>query len=211
MKLRVMMCFVLVLGTGLCGTLRADEEKNPWTPLFNGKDLDGWKVPNFGGEGDVVVENGELVINMGVMISGIVYEKEFPYKSNYEIEIVAKRTMGFDFIAALTFPIGDEHATFINGGWGGSVFGISCVNDLDASENDTMILITTKNDLWYNFKVRVLDEKVECYLDGKKIIEQKREDAVFRTRFEVEYSEPLGITNYCSETRIKSIRYRLIQ
>ena len=33
-----------------------------WISLFNGKDLAGWKVPNFGGEADVTVEDGIMTI-----------------------------------------------------------------------------------------------------------------------------------------------------
>lgn len=183
------------------------EEEKGWISLFNGKDLDGWKIPQFGGEGEVTVENGCMKIGMGVMISGAVYTKTFP-KNNYELQWEANRTLGNDFFGSLTFPIGEEFATFITGGWGGGVFGISCIDGMDASENDTMQLIATKSEKWYTFRVRVTDDKVECFVDGKKIIDRSRDGATFKTRFEVEYSEPLGILTYCCEALIKNIRYR---
>lgn len=41
------------------------KDDTPWQPLFNGKDLEGWKKTNFGGEGEVTVEDKCLVIDMG--------------------------------------------------------------------------------------------------------------------------------------------------
>jgi len=76
---------VMLLGGLLPATLAVADEKavagksaaeskgdaEGWQPLFNGKDLDGWKVTNFGGEGDVLVENGDIVITQGADLSGI--------------------------------------------------------------------------------------------------------------------------------------------
>ena len=40
-------------------------------PLFNGKSLDGWKVTDFGGEGEVSVEDGQIIMRMGQPLTGI--------------------------------------------------------------------------------------------------------------------------------------------
>ena len=58
-------------------------DKDGWRPLFNGKDLEGWKITNFGGEGEVYIEDGSVVITQGADLSGIHTEQELP-KSNYE-------------------------------------------------------------------------------------------------------------------------------
>lgn len=185
----------------------ADQEG--WIQLFNGKDLAGWKVPVYGGDGEITVEDGILTMGMGAMVTGITLDGDFPWKSNYEIEVTAERTMGFDFYAAITFPVGDDgYVTFINGGWGGGVFGFSSINGYDASENETMTLLQTKNNVWNTFRVRVYDDHIEGWCDEKKVVECPRGDNKFTTRFEVEYSQPMGVTNYCSETKIKSIRCR---
>lgn len=191
-------------------TVPADTEG--WVELFNGKDLTGWKVPVYGGDGEITVEDGILTMGMGAMVTGITLDRAFPWTTNYEIEVVAERTMGFDFYAAITFPIGkDGFATFINGGWGGGVFGFSSINGYDASENETMTLLQTKNNQWNTFRVRVFDDRIEGWRDDKKVVETPRADNKFTTRFEVEYSQPMGVTNYCSETKIKSIRCREIK
>ena len=38
--------------------------------LFDGKTLKGWKVPNFGGQGEVYVKNGAIVMEMGDAMTG---------------------------------------------------------------------------------------------------------------------------------------------
>lgn len=213
--LGICLAICVIFGMNVPGAAAADGQATGgqdegWVDIFNGVDLTGWKVPNFGGEGEVTVDDGIMTIGMGAMVSGVAYTGEFLPRSNFEIEVVARRTMGFDFIAAITFPIGDGFATFINGGWGGGVFGLSCIDGFDASENDTMCLLTTENDVWYTYRVRVTNERVQCFVDGKEVVNRARDASTFSTRFEVEYTRPLGVSNYCSETQVKSIRYRLL-
>ena len=67
----------------------AAEKKKGWSPLFNGKDLKGWEVTNFGGEGEVTVEGKDVVISQGVDLSGINSTRKDLPKINYEIELEA--------------------------------------------------------------------------------------------------------------------------
>src|SRR5947209_3778646 len=96
-------------------------------PLFDGKTLDKWKPTKFGGEGEVHVENGCLVIEAGVTLSGANYTGKTP-NVNYEVELDARKLEGGDFFCGLTVPVGDSFATLIVGGWGGSLCGISCLD-----------------------------------------------------------------------------------
>ena len=41
------------------------EKKESWKILFDGKYLSGWKVANFGGEGEVEVEKGAILLGPG--------------------------------------------------------------------------------------------------------------------------------------------------
>ena len=60
--------------------------------LFNGKNLDGWKNSMFGGDGEIAVEDGQLILDMGNDITGVTWKdaKELP-KVNYEITLEAQR------------------------------------------------------------------------------------------------------------------------
>lgn len=186
---------------------KADAEG--WQPLFNGKDLEGWKVTNFGGEGDVYVENGEVVISQGADLSGIHTEKEIP-KSNYEIQFEAQRAAGSDFFAGLTFPVKDSHCSLIVGGWGGGVCGISSLNGMDASENETTSYQQFEKGKWYKIRIVVRDNHLSAWLDDKQIVDVDTTDMKIGVRFEVERSKPFGFSTYATTGRLKNVRLRIL-
>src|SRR5688500_18980968 len=69
-----------------------------WTSLFDGRSLKGWKSTEFGGEGEVKVEDGAIVMELGQDMTGITWAgKEPPPKTNYEIAMEAARLDGSDF------------------------------------------------------------------------------------------------------------------
>ena len=185
------------------------KDDTPWQPLFNGKDLEGWKKTNFGGEGEVTVEDKCLVIDMGGPLSGITWKaKEPPHKMNYEIRLEAKRAKGTDFFCGLTFPVNDAHCSFIVGGWAGGVVGLSSINDFDASENGTTTYREFKNDKWYKFRVRVTKEAIECFIDDERVVNQEVKDQKFSTRIEVDSSKPLGLATYETKAIIRNFEIR---
>lgn len=183
-----------------------------WQPLLNGKDLDGWKKTNFGGEGEVTVKEGVLTIEMGQPLSGITWKKKDPpLKQNYEIRLEAKRVKGSDFFCGLTVPFGDSHCTFIVGGWGGGLTGISSINNLDASENGTTGYQEFKNDQWYKLRMRVEPKRIQCWIDDKQVVDQEIEDQIISTRIEVDESKPLGISTYETAAAIRGLEIRSLK
>ncbi len=185
---------------------KADDQKG-WMPLFNGKDLDGWKVTEFGGEGDVFVENGEVVITQGADLSGIHTEKKLP-SINYEVTYEAQRAAGSDFFAGLTFPVGDKSCSLILGGWGGGVCGLSSLNGLDASENQTTSYQEFEKGRWYKVRLVVRDDKIEAWLDDKQIVDCETKGQKLSIRFEVEKSKPFGFSTWQTTGRIRNAKIR---
>ncbi|MCL2348295.1 MAG: DUF1080 domain-containing protein [Planctomycetaceae bacterium] len=151
--------FVVVLFCLLTVPGMADEN---WTPLFDGKSLDGWEVPKSAVAGEVKAEHGVIVLNRGALSTGIKYVKPFP-KSDYEIMYQAKRVDGYDFFGAITFPVKESFCTFVNGGWGCGVTGLSSINGYDASENETTRYYEFETGKWYQFRVRVTDERITVW------------------------------------------------
>ena len=144
-------------------------QPSPWAALFNGTDLTGWKETDYAGRGNVKVENGELHIENGLVITGVTFANSAVLpKTNYEISYQAKRVNGSDFFALLTFPVGDKHASFVTGGWGGAVTGISSINSMDASENDTTVYLKYNQDQWYTFRLRVTPENLSVWMTPKE-------------------------------------------
>lgn len=185
----------------------ATADKDGWQPLFNGKDLEGWKITNYGGEGDVLVEDGEVIISQGSDLSGIHTEKKLP-KSNYEVQYEAMREAGSDFFAGLTFPIGDNHCSLICGGWGGGVCGISSLDGMDASENETTSYQQFEKGKWYKFRLVVTDNHINAWIDDKQIVDVDTTDRKIGVRFEVERSKPFGFCTYATTGRIRNARIR---
>ncbi|GAB6187913.1 3-keto-disaccharide hydrolase [Thermopirellula anaerolimosa] len=188
------------------------ESKKPspyeWRDLFDGKALDDWKAPQFGGEGNVRVQDGAIILERGDTMTGVTYTgKDLP-KTNYEIEWVAKRTDGIDFFATATFPVGESFCSFVTGGWGGTIVGLSSINFYDASDNETTQFKVFKDNQWYKFRVRVTDAKIEGWIDGEKVVDFVIGKNKISTRFEVELCKPLGFSSWCSTGVIKSVRLR---
>jgi len=183
-----------------------------WKPLFDGKSLAGWKKTNFGGEGEVYVNKaGELVLDMGVTLTGIHRaDKNFP-TNNYEIELEARRMEGIDFFVGLTFPIDKQHCSLIAGGWAGAVVGISSIDNKDASENKTTLYRSFKKNQWYKFKVQVTPGRVQCWIDNKRVINADIKGKKISVRNEMLASIPLGIATYETRGGLRNIRYRKLK
>jgi len=178
--------------------------------LFNGVDLTGWESTRFGGEGDVFVnEEGHLEFGFGAVITGVHWTGDPPSTGQYEVELEAMKLDGHDFFCALTFPVKESHATFVVGGWGGGVVGISCVDDLNASENETMSIEGFERDRWFRIKVRVTDEKLEAWIDERKMVDLALEGRkISLLPGDIELSKPLGIAAYQTRAQYRNFVWR---
>ena len=191
-----------------------DDDRYEWTPLFDGKTLTNWVYLEDGGEDGATVKDGNLRLAMGPTTTTIRFdvdnsEIKLP-KENYEIEYVAQRYDGTDFFAAMTFPFGDTFVTFINGGWGGCVAGLSNIDNMDASENSTSSFYNFKSRVWYRFRVQVSAKTIRVWVNDEAIVDYPAYEHKVNTRFEVEKSQPLGFTSWVSTGLIKTIRMRTL-
>ncbi|MDF1656968.1 MAG: DUF1080 domain-containing protein [Verrucomicrobiales bacterium] len=178
--------------------------------LFNGKELGEWESTQYGGEGDVFVdEEGNLEFGFGAVITGVHWTGDVPALSNYEITLEAMKLDGYDFFCALTFPVKDSHATYVLGGWGGGVVGISSVDDLNASENETMNIEGFENDRWYQIKVRVTDDRLEAWLDDDQMVNLALKDKkISLLPGDIELSVPIGLASFQTRSQFRNIVWR---
>jgi len=181
-----------------------------WRPMFDGKSLDGWKETPFTAHGPVRVENGTIVLGSGYM-TGVNWKGKLP-TSNYEIRMEASRIQGSDFFAGITFPVGDSFCTWINGGWGGQVVGLSSLDEQDASENETSFTREFQNGRWYALRLRVTDRYIAAWIDEEQVIYLELGLRTIGLRFgEIELSKPFGIASYGTTAGLRKIEYRLVQ
>lgn len=200
--------FFLFVCLSLALTARAAEPAPNWVSMFDGKSMKGWAVTEFGGHGEVAVKDGNIEIGMGAALGGTHWTNEFP-KSNYEISLEAQKFDGSDFFCGLTFPVGESHCSFIVGGWGGSVVGLSSVDGLDASENETTKYTQFPKGKWFKIKVRVTDQKIETWIDDEKSVDQILKGHRISLRpGDIDMSKPLGVATYQTTSLLRDIKYR---
>jgi len=180
------------------------------TYLFNGIDLDGWEITNFGPQGPVYVSGGAIILGMGDGCTGITWKKEFP-KTNYKVTLEAKRVNGNDFFCGMTFPVGKEPCTLIVGGWGGTTVGLSSINSMDASENQTTNYMEFDKDRWYKISLLVRADTIRALIDDEvavNYIRGKYDELSIRP--EVELSRPFGIASWYTTAALRNIRVEKI-
>lgn len=188
---------------------QARSEDSGWKRMFDGASLKGWRETPFSGRGKVQVENETIVLGTG-FLTGITWTGEFP-KFNYEVRMEAMRVAGSDFFAGVTFPVHDSFCSWINGGWGGMVVGLSSLDDMDASENDTSTRRNFESGRWYALRLRVTEDRIQAWIDGEAVIDAYigNRDVGLRPG-EIELSAPFGIASYSTVARLRKIEYREI-
>jgi hypothetical protein len=183
-------------------------EGEGWQSLFDGKTLAGWRETQFSGRGDVECRSNLLVLNMGDPFTGVNYTNEVP-KMNYEVALDAMRAAGSDFFCGLTVPVGESWCSLIVGGWGGSLLGISSIDTLDASENETTKFVNFDDGRWYRIRLRITESRIQAWLDENKMVDVDTSSRRISLRpGEIEMSKPFGIASWQTTALLREIRIR---
>ena len=172
--------------------------------LFDGAGLGQWKVTDFGGQGDVHVKDGAIVLEMGSYATGITWTGPV-VRMNYEITLEAMRVEGNDFFCALTFPVADKPCTLVLGGWGGTLCGLSTIDYYDASENPTTTFYSFKKQTWYHVRLRVVANRITAWLDGEELVDLDTTDRRIDIRAEMDLCQPLGIATWVTTGAVRNI------
>jgi hypothetical protein len=199
----VRFALLLLIMTGACAA-------QSWTSLFDGKGLGSWKESGFSGHGPVVVTS-VISLGAGQPLTGITWSGEFP-RTGYEIRYSARRVRGGDFFASLTFPVGDSHCTFVTGGWGGDIVGLSSIDGWDASDNETRTYAEFESGRWYSFRIRVTADRLAAWIDERAVADVDiRGRKIGLRRRDLDLSTPLGFASYNTTGELRNIEYRLIR
>jgi hypothetical protein len=181
-------------------------KERPWTET---KESD-WNEIQFGGEGSAQWTDGVLHLEGGVEMTGTQFSGELP-RMPYELELDARKVAGSDFFCGLTFPVSskDECLTFVIGGWGGGTVGISSIDGMDASENETTTYGNFEEGRWYGIRVVVEEEKLSAFIDGKQVVDVATKGRKLGLRPGViEDCAPMGIAAWQTESEVKNFRWR---
>jgi hypothetical protein len=186
---------------------RSAQAEPGWQLLFDGKSLENWEVTQFGTQGPVQVSGGSISLGMGEGCTGITWKGDFPL-INYEVQLEAKKVTGNDFFCGITFPVGNSFCSFIAGGWGGPVVGLSTIDGNDASENETRVLKKFEHDIWYKINLKVSDEKIEAWIDNEKLVDFNTTGHQLSIRPEVALSKPFGICSWVTTAELRNIQLK---
>lgn len=198
-----------------CG--KEEEPPKPPAPaedpelLFDGKTLGDWEREDFVGYGGKVrIENGELRLDKGRELTGVRWKGEAPPTTNYEITLEARRVKGDDFFCGIVFPVGKSHCSFVAGGWGGSIIGLSSVDNMFADENETGRPFTFEENTWYKFRLRVTPKRVAVWIGEEQVIDLDLTMHEVEVHPSVEDLRPLGLASYNTDAAMRDIRLKKI-
>lgn len=183
--------------------------QTPWQPLT------GWQPTLFKNHGEPVIEGPSITLPFGKPMTGVTRpaaaQPKFP-TSNYEIRWEASRSTGNDFFSSLTFPVADSFCTFVTGGWGGDIVGLSSIDGWDASENETRTYVTFENKRWYQFRLRVEPDRIQAWIDDKLVVDLAINGRnIGLRRDDMKLTTPLGFLSYNSTGLLRNIEYRVLK
>jgi hypothetical protein len=180
-----------------------------WQTLFDGKTLTNWKVTPFDDHGKVSVADGQLVFDIGSgTLTGVTWAGGDLPRMNYELSCEATRLNGSDFFCALTFPYNDSSASFVCGGWGGSLCGISSLGGYDAANNETTKTMEFETGRWYLISVKVTPDHIAAWVDTDLMVDCEVNGRPVAVRSEVEASQPLGLAAFMTKAAVRNVKIR---
>jgi hypothetical protein len=185
-------------------------ESENWKPLFDGETMKGWKEIDFAGHAKSHIVDGTIQVDMGIALSGVVMTNKTP-KVDYEVALEARKIAGGDFFCGLTVPVKESHCTLIVGGWGGSVIGISSIDGMDASENETSSSLYFETGKWFDIRFRVTADRLKVWVDQEPLIDVDIQDRRIEMRpGEIEIAKPFSLSTYSTTAQFRNIRLRTL-
>lgn len=192
----------------VAGVLHGQDKPGDWHSMFDGKTIGKWRETSFSGHGKARIENEAIVFAAGAPMTGVTWTGEFP-KSDYEVRFEAARIDGNDFFASLTFPVGDSYCTWVTGGWGGDIVGLSSIDGWDAADNETRSYMDFEKGRWYRFRLKVTAERITGWIDDRQIVDVIIAGRKVGLRYgEIKLSAPFGFASYSTVGAVRKIEYR---
>lgn len=223
-SLRTLGLPLILLGPALASPRAGAGDPYAWRPLFNGRDLTGWTNTGYVQPGPIVAypdrppatlptnapPGPAIFLGAGNDLTGITWTGALP-RVNYEVRLEAMRVSGGDFFCGLTFPVGTNHATLVVGGWGGAIVGISSLDGMDASENETSSFMEFQNGRWYEISLCVYEDRLIADIGDRRVVDVDiRGRRVHMRPGEIEEGIPFSISTWRTSAALRNIRLRAL-
>jgi hypothetical protein len=109
----------------------------------------------------------------------------------------------------MTFPVGDAFCTWVTGGWGGDIVGLSSIDGWDASDNETRSYVNFENGRWYALRLQVSAGRIKAWIDDQPVINVAITGRSVGLRHgEIKLSAPFGFASYATAGAVRRIEYR---
>jgi hypothetical protein len=171
-----------------------------------------WKASGMPEEGQVLIHDGEITLQPGQPMTGVRFDA---WKSaglpltRYAIEYEAMRVEGNDFFGTVTFPVNEAHVSLVVGGWGGTLVGISSIDDLDAGENNTRGNAYFENNRWHKVRIEVRDDELRAWINDKLFVNTSTKGHKLGLRTgNIERCVPFGFASFATQSRIRAVLIR---
>lgn len=182
--------------------------------LLDAQNAAQWQQAGIPDEGKIDLTNGELTLHAGEPMTGARWDgwtKSMP-ETNYTIEYEAMKLEGDDIFGMVTFPVGSHqsHATFVLGGWGGTVTGISSIDFQDANENQTRAEQRFEKGRWYQVKVEVREDEIKVWINDRLVANTyiKGRKVTLRPGF-VDHCIPFGFATYGTTGKVRFVKVKV--
>ena len=173
-----------------------------------------WQASGIAEEGRVSIQSGEIDLQSGQPMTGVRLDAQ-KWKNaglpttRYSIEYEAMRVAGNDFFGTVTFPVNDSHASLVIGGWGGTLVGISSIDDMDASENSTRGNAYFENNRWHKVRIEVRDDELRAWINDKLFVNTSTKGRKLGLRAgDIDKCTPFGFASYATQARIRNVVVR---
>lgn len=178
-----------------------------------GGELDAnWQASGIPEEGPTEVKDGVLRIGEGQPMTGMQFTGDWDKLSlpwiDYSLTFEARRLAGQDFFATCTFPVGarDRCVSLVVGGWGGGLVGISSIDHLDASENNTRGEIAFEQGTWYRFRIEVREDDLKVSVNAAPMVNTSIKGRHLSLRSgDIDRCVPLGFASWRTVGEIRSV------
>ncbi len=168
-----------------------------------------WKASGIFEEGKVLIHDGEITLQPGQPMTGVRFDAWMSAGlpvTRYSIEFEAMRVEGNDFFGTVTFPVKDAHVSLVVGGWGGTLVGISSIDEMDASENNTHGNGYFENNCWHKVRIEVRDEELRAWINDKLFVNTSTKGHRLGLRSgDIEKCLPFGFASYATQSRVRGV------
>ena len=91
------------------------------------------------------------------------------------------------------------------------MLGISSIDGMDASENETTKFTNFEPGRWYRIRLRVTEKRIEGWIDNEKLVDVNTAERRISVRpGDIEQCQPFGLAAWQTGAAMREIKYRRV-